>query len=186
MTSRLIGCARPLVEVYDSALVDLDGVTYLGHEPIPWASESLVAARDRGMQVVFVTNNASRSPQVVADQLTSLGIPSGPDDVMTASQSAASLLATRLQPGAKVLVVGTDALRNAVREKGFVVVGSADDEPAAVASRIVETVRAGKRDAYFGFPESFFVRLNALAPSLVDGALAANDRKAATLFATAS
>lgn len=133
MTSGLIGCDRPLVEVYDSALVDLDGVTYLGHEPIPWASESLVAARDRGMRVVFVTNNASRSPQVVADQLTSLGIPSGPDDVMTASQSAASLLATRLQPGAKVLVVGTDALRDAVREKGFVVVGSADDEPAAVA-----------------------------------------------------
>jgi len=133
MTGGLLGSDRPLAEAYDCALVDLDGVTYLGHEPIPWASDSLMAARGRGMRIVFVTNNASRPPTVVADQLTSLGIPSGPDDVMTASQSAASLLATRLQPGAKVLVVGTDALRDAVRDKGFVVVGSADDEPAAVA-----------------------------------------------------
>ncbi|HEY0117353.1 MAG TPA: HAD-IIA family hydrolase [Cellulomonas sp.] len=133
MTTGLLGCDRPLAEAYDCALVDLDGVTYLGHEPIPWASDSLVAARARGLRLVFVTNNASRSPAVVADQLTGLGIPSGPDDVMTASQSAASLLATRLAPGAKVLVVGTDALRDAVRDKGFVVVDSADDEPAAVA-----------------------------------------------------
>lgn len=133
MTADLLGCDRPLAEAYDCALVDLDGVTYLGHEPIPWASQSLVAARGRGMRLVFVTNNASRSPAVVADQLASLGIPAGPDDVMTASQSAASLLATRLAPGAKVLVVGTDALRDAVRDKGFVVVDSADDEPAAVA-----------------------------------------------------
>ena len=133
MTSGLLGCDRPLAEAYDCALVDLDGVTYLGHEPIPWASDSLGAARERGMRIVFVTNNASRSPAVVAEQLVGLGIAAVPEDIMTASQSAASLLATRLPPGAKVLVVGTDALRDAVRERGFVVVGSADDEPAAVA-----------------------------------------------------
>lgn len=60
------------------------------------------------------------------------------------------------------------------------------DEPADIARRIVDAIRADKRDVYFGFPESFFVRLNAIAPGLVDGALASNDRKAATLFAKAS
>jgi short-subunit dehydrogenase len=57
------------------------------------------------------------------------------------------------------------------------------DEPQAVARRIVRAIRARRRDAYFGFPESLFVRVNALAPALVDNALAANDRKAARLFA---
>ena len=57
------------------------------------------------------------------------------------------------------------------------------DEPQAVARRIVGAIRARRRDAYFGFPESLFVRVNALAPALVDNALAANDRKAARLFA---
>lgn len=60
------------------------------------------------------------------------------------------------------------------------------DEPADIARRIVDAIRADKRDVYFGFPESFFVRVNAIAPGLVDGALASNDRKAASLFAKAS
>ena len=44
--------------------------------------------------------------------------------------------------------------------------------------------RQRKAEAYLGFPESAFVRLNALLPGVVDRALFANDRKAASLFAT--
>lgn len=57
------------------------------------------------------------------------------------------------------------------------------DEPQLIAERIVDAVRARKRDAYFGYPEAIFVRLNAIFPGLVDRALSANDRKAARLFA---
>jgi short-subunit dehydrogenase len=57
------------------------------------------------------------------------------------------------------------------------------DEPDLIADRIVAAIRARRRDVYFGFPEALFVRLNALFPGLVDRALAANDRKAARLFA---
>lgn len=57
------------------------------------------------------------------------------------------------------------------------------DEPAKIARRIVAAVRARKRDVYFGFPESLFVRINALLPGLVDRALSANVRKAVAMFA---
>lgn len=57
------------------------------------------------------------------------------------------------------------------------------DPPEATARRIVAAIRKRRRDVYLGFPESFFVRLNALMPGLVDRALGANDRKAARLFA---
>ncbi len=133
MSAGLLAADRPLAELFDLALVDLDGVAYRGHERVPWASESLVEARRRGMHTVFVTNNASRSPQVVADQLSELGIPTPAVDVMTAAQAAAQLLTTRLRPGAKVLVVGADALRDAVRAEGYDVVSSADERPDAVA-----------------------------------------------------
>ena len=56
------------------------------------------------------------------------------------------------------------------------------DPPEQIARRIVEVIRGRKKEVYFGFPESLFVRINALLPRLVDGALAANDRKAARLF----
>jgi short-subunit dehydrogenase len=60
------------------------------------------------------------------------------------------------------------------------------DDPDVIARRIVKAIRADRRDVYFGFPESLFVRINAIAPALVDGALAANDRKAAGLFTQTS
>lgn len=56
------------------------------------------------------------------------------------------------------------------------------DPPEATARRIVSAIHARRRDVYLGFPEAFFVRLNALLPGLVDRALSANDRKAAQLF----
>lgn len=54
------------------------------------------------------------------------------------------------------------------------------DEPQAVVARIVAAIEAEKKDAYLGFPESLFVRVNAVLPRLVDGALAAQNRIART------
>ena len=133
MTATLRASDKPLAEAFDVALVDLDGVAYRGHLPIPHASESLVAARDRGLRLVFVTNNASREPEDVAGQLTSLDIPASRDEVMTAAQACAALLRTRLEPGARVLVVGGKGLVTAVTAEGFEVVTSAEEHPVAVA-----------------------------------------------------
>lgn len=129
----LLASDAPLCTAYDLALVDLDGVAYKGHLPIEHASVSLAAARSGGMRLLFVTNNASREPEDVAGQLTGLDIPTDPDEVMTAAQACAALLATRLEPGATVLVVGGKGLVTAVRSAGFTVVDSADDKPDAVA-----------------------------------------------------
>jgi HAD superfamily hydrolase (TIGR01450 family) len=128
----LLESTEPLSAAYDLALVDLDGVAYRGPEPIDHASDSLVAARAAGMALAFVTNNASREPEAVAEQLRGLGIPADPDEVMTAAQAAAAVLADGLDAGASVLVVGGAGLLTAVRARGFEVVRSADDEPAAV------------------------------------------------------
>ncbi|ADG74552.1 HAD-superfamily hydrolase, subfamily IIA [Cellulomonas flavigena DSM 20109] len=128
----LLGSDEPLATRYDLALVDLDGVAYRGHEPIDGAAEGLARARAAGMRLVFVTNNASREPEAVADQLSGLDIPTRPDEVMTAAQAAAELLATRVPAGEPVLVVGGAGLHTAVAVKGYRVVASADDEPVAV------------------------------------------------------
>jgi len=58
------------------------------------------------------------------------------------------------------------------------------DEPEAVAKRILRAISRHEKDVYIGFPESLFVRLNALMPRLVDVALASDDRKARALFKT--
>lgn len=45
------------------------------------------------------------------------------------------------------------------------------DEPSWVAARIVRAIENERNEAYLGFPESLFARLNGVLPSLVDGAL---------------
>lgn len=128
MLGRSLGtCDGPLQEAYDAALLDLDGVLYLGPEPVEHAPESVAAARAAGMRVVYVTNNSSRSAAAVAEHLTGLGIGADEADVVTSSQAVARVLAERLPSGAPVLVVGTEALAAEVAEMGLVPVRTADE-----------------------------------------------------------
>ncbi|MFE2916654.1 HAD-IIA family hydrolase [Kitasatospora indigofera] len=126
------GSDRPLTEAYDTALLDLDGVVYAGPDAIPHAVESLEAARAAGMRLAYVTNNASRPPQVVAGHLTGLGVPAEAGDVINSAQAAARLVADKVPAGSKVLVIGGAGLVEAVAERGLVAVRSLDEGPAAV------------------------------------------------------
>jgi len=128
----VLGTREPLATRYDVALLDLDGVVYLGAQPIPGAADALAAARAAGMRLAFVTNNASRNPAAVAAHLVELGVPATVDDVVTSSQAAATVIAERCGTGARVLVTGTDALRAAIEQAGLRIVASADDRPDAV------------------------------------------------------
>ena len=65
---------RTLAETYDVALVDLDGVVYVGPYAIDHAAAALAEARRAGMRLAFVTNNAARPPHTVAEHLGRLGV----------------------------------------------------------------------------------------------------------------
>lgn len=131
---RPLDASAPLRTSYDVALLDLDGVVYRGAQAIAGAADALAAARAAGMRLAFVTNNALRQPEEVAEKLAGVGVPAEPDDVVTSAQAAARMLAERLDPGARVLVCGGGGLRTAVRRAGLALVQSADDDPAAVVN----------------------------------------------------
>ncbi|WP_328539532.1 HAD-IIA family hydrolase [Streptomyces sp. NBC_00344] len=122
-----------LNEAYDTALLDLDGVVYAGGEAIAHAVASLGTARDGGMHLAYVTNNALRTPEAVARHLTELGVPADGTDVITSAQAVSRLIADQVPRGARVLVIGGEGLKAALRERGLEPVDSADDDPAAVA-----------------------------------------------------
>jgi HAD superfamily hydrolase (TIGR01450 family) len=113
-------------------MLDLDGVVYRSRDAVPHAVESLLAAAAAGMRLTYVTNNASRTPEMVAAHLVELGLPATPDEVVTAAQAVARLIAEQVPQGARVLVIGDEGLRVAVSGYGLELVSSADDDPAAV------------------------------------------------------
>ncbi len=109
----------PLSSAYDLAMLDLDGVVYVGSKAVPGAPEHIARVRAAGMRCAFITNNASRSPQTVAEHLRELGVEATDSDVVTSAQAAARLLAERLPPSTRVAVLGARALTDEVRLAGL-------------------------------------------------------------------
>jgi glycerol 3-phosphatase-2 len=128
------GTPAPLATRHDVALLDLDGVLYVGPDAVPDAAGSLASAAELGLRCAFVTNNASRTPERVAEHLRELGIPASAGDVVTSAQAAARLVADRVRPGARVLVVGGEGLVAALREHGLEPVTAFGDDVEAVVS----------------------------------------------------
>ncbi|GAB3216850.1 HAD-IIA family hydrolase [Mycolicibacterium hippocampi] len=118
-----------LAQQHDCLLLDLDGTVFRGHQPTPGAVETLAVVESR---ILYVTNNASRGAAQVAEHLRELGFTAEPDDVVTSAQSAARMLADQLPGGAKVLIVGTEALAAEVTDVGLAPVRQWSDDPVAV------------------------------------------------------
>lgn len=117
---------------FDALLFDLDGVVYVGPDPVPHASTAIARAREAGVACGFITNNASRSPESVAAHLRELGIAATVDDVITSPQAAVSLLPAYVGPGSRVLVIGGHGIEDALVAGGYVPVRTLAEDPAAV------------------------------------------------------
>jgi len=121
-----------LIDRYDAAFFDLDGVIYLGPLAVDGATSALAALQERGTTVMFVTNNAARAAQVVIDQLNRLGFHADDHNVLTSAQVAVAQMARELPVGAKVLVSGSASLAELVAEAGLEPVQTAAENPVAV------------------------------------------------------
>ena len=132
-STSLRGSREALVDRYDALVLDMDGVCFEGTDPIAHASESITKAKDSGLGLAYATNNASRTPKEAAEKLHSFGIPAEPEHIMNSAMDLMYLLRESLEPGAKVLVVGTSALEEEVRKAGFEPVREAVEGVAAVA-----------------------------------------------------
>jgi 4-nitrophenyl phosphatase len=131
-------------------VIDLDGVVWLGSEPIPGGAEAVARLRAAGHAVLFVTNNSFATVAEQEAKLAALGIEAA-GDVVTSALAGASLV----EPGQRVLVVGGPGIVEAVEARGAVVTDGLDAEVVMVGldpaltydrlDRAARAVRAGAR-----------------------------------------
>ena len=124
--------AGTFLQRHDALLLDLDGVVYVGPDPVPHAVHSLRAARAAGLATAFVTNNAGRPAAVVAEHLRSFGLEVAPGDVVTSAQAGAREVRARVPAGSRVLAVGGPGVAQSLSDEGLVPVTSALEGVAAV------------------------------------------------------
>jgi glycerol-1-phosphatase len=121
-----------VLDDHDVILLDLDGTVYLGGELLPGAGEAIAGVHRKGIVIRYVTNNASKTPHQVADHLTKLGLSARSVEISTSSQAAAAVLAERVPAGARVLIIGADALASEVEKAGLKPVRRSEEHPVAV------------------------------------------------------
>lgn len=101
--------------------MDMDGVLYRGDQPLPGAIETLKTLRQRGVKVVFITNNASRHREELAAKVSSMGFPCATHEIWGSAYTTALYL-NKYAPGARVFAVGTAGMVREFQEAGITVV----------------------------------------------------------------
>lgn len=105
--------------MYDVALVDLDGVVWLGSRVIRENVEGLSRLAEAGVRLVYVTNNSTRARAYYARRLASLGLPASESTVVTSAVAAAAWLAGR-KPGGLVYPVGEEGMVHELSQAGLI------------------------------------------------------------------
>ncbi len=137
---RYILNGRPLVESemqsrMQAFLIDLDGVLYVGKNPIPGARECLEALKDRGYSYRFVSNSTRRCRSSVADRLQGLGYDVPMEHIFTPPLAAIERMKESKKKRCYLLTTGdvhkdfeAAGISIADEDVDFVVVGDAGKE----------------------------------------------------------
>ncbi|MGC8861283.1 MAG: HAD-IIA family hydrolase [Armatimonadota bacterium] len=107
-------------------ILDLDGVVYRGSERQPYAREFILHLRSNGRVVRFLTNKAAHSRDDYARLLTSMGIPTAPEDVMTSGYATALYLAEQGASGKTVYRIGEGGIDRELQSVGIRVLKDGD------------------------------------------------------------
>jgi len=123
-----------LAEQFDGLLVDLDGVVWIGREPVPGATEALRTLIDGGKEIVFVTNNPARPPSSYVERLRDMGVPVPDGRVVTAGVVTAKLAAGAVGAGGSAFVIGAPGFKETAAEAGLELL---EGEPAREADAVL-------------------------------------------------
>ncbi|KAJ5668433.1 uncharacterized protein N7477_007003 [Penicillium maclennaniae] len=120
---------RDFLNKFDVFLFDCDGVLWSGDHIFPGTVETLELLRKNGKQVVFVTNNSTKSRADYCKKLQSLGIPSTVEEVFSSSYSASIYISRILdlpKDKKKVFVIGETGIEQELRAENVPFIGGTD------------------------------------------------------------
>jgi HAD superfamily hydrolase (TIGR01450 family) len=107
-------------------IFDMDGVIWDGDKKIPHAAERINEIIASGKKYVFMTNNALRSRDTYVKRLKEFGITTDKAHVLVSSYAAGLYMMKKKGPS-KVYALGTDDLKEELREAGHAIVEKGAD-----------------------------------------------------------
>jgi HAD superfamily hydrolase (TIGR01450 family) len=108
---------------FDGLIVDLDGVVWVGTEPVPGSVAALAKLRARGIPMVFLTNDPRSARADYADRLRRMGVEADEAEIVSAGSALATVVAADVGPGKTAFVIGSPSLKREVEQAGLRVIG---------------------------------------------------------------
>lgn len=170
---------------FDALMCDLDGVIYRGDRLIEGAPQAIERLRERGVKVIFCTNNSRSTVDEYVAKLAGFGIEAVGDDVLTSGVVTSEVLAAQGFSGKTAIVIGDRGVRDGLTSIGVVL----NDDPASICAdavvvgwdvdfdyrtmrRVSSAVRDGaklfatNRDSTFPAPEGLWPGAGAILASI--------------------
>ena len=154
---------------FDGLIVDLDGVVWIGGEPVPGSVAALAELRARGIRLVFLTNSPTSSRAEYVAELARIGVRADEAELVTAASALAAFMREHERPGATVYAIGSRSLKAELESAGLELRPDGDVEAVAVGGHrdfhydelriATQAVRGGARlyaagrDATFPMPD---------------------------------
>lgn len=107
-------------------IIDMDGTLYHGRTPIEYAKEFIQYLQNNNRRFIMVTNCPSSTADDLVLKLARMGIRIDEDNILTSGQVTASFVAGN-KTGAKVHMIGSNALRNELEKRGAEIVTTEPD-----------------------------------------------------------
>ncbi|MFS9341043.1 TIGR01457 family HAD-type hydrolase [Streptococcus australis] len=105
---------------YKGYLIDLDGTIYKGKERIPAGEAFVHELQERQIPYLFVTNNTTRTPEMVQEMLAGqFNIETPLDTIYTATLATIDYMVD-MNLGKTAYVIGDVGLKQAIAEAGFI------------------------------------------------------------------
>ena len=112
--------------MYKGYLIDLDGTAYHGTRVINETLSFVKKLNAQGIPYLFLTNNSTKTPEMVAELLKEIGYPVTEEQVYTPSLATAQYIYDE-NPQAKVFMIGEIGLEKALLEKGLTITDNQPD-----------------------------------------------------------
>ncbi len=105
-------------------MIDMDGVVYMSNRPMPGAVDFVSFLQEHDIPFLFLTNNASKTPEEYRERLAEMGIHVDVSRIYTSSLATARYMTERWPKGTPVYVIGISGIRQALTDAGFKILKS--------------------------------------------------------------
>jgi len=113
----------------NAAVVDLDGTVYRGRDPLPGAVDALDTLRNRNVQLLFCSNNPTKTRDAYVERLVGMGITAEASEILSAGTVTTTYL-RETHGDDDLYLVGSPGLRDQLLAADLTLVD--DPEPADV------------------------------------------------------